>query len=62
MTAEKVCRNCKRFVKSNVCPICNQANFTRTWKGILIVNDPADSEVAQSLGIKAPGKYALWVK
>jgi len=60
--AEKVCRNCKLFVKGNVCPVCNQANFTRIWKGIIIVNDPAGSEVAQLLGIKAPGKYCLWCK
>ena len=60
--ADKVCRNCKIFVKGNVCPVCNQANFSRTWKGIIIVNDPADSEVAQLLGIKVPGKYCLWCK
>jgi DNA-directed RNA polymerase subunit E" len=60
--ADKVCRNCKRFVTGTACPACRTANFTRTWKGILIVNDPNGSEVAQLLGISAPGKYALWVK
>jgi len=62
MTGEKVCRTCKRFVKGNVCPVCNKAEFSRTWKGILIVNDPVDSEVAKTIGITVPGKYALWVK
>jgi DNA-directed RNA polymerase subunit E" len=60
--AEKVCRACKRFVEGTSCPVCSQANFTRVWKGILIVNDPANSEVAQLLGVTSPGKYALWVK
>ncbi len=60
--AEKVCRNCKMFVTGTACPVCRTANFSRTWKGILYVNDPNGSEVAQLLGIKAPGKYCLWVK
>lgn len=60
--AQKVCKNCKRFVKGSVCPVCNQSNFTRTWKGVIFVNDPADSEIAQTLEITTPGKYALWVK
>jgi DNA-directed RNA polymerase subunit E" len=59
---EKVCRNCRRFVKEVKCPICNQSNFSRSWKGIVIINDPADSEVAQVLGITVPGKYCLWAK
>lgn len=59
---EKVCRDCKRFVKGNVCPICRQSNFSRSWKGIVVVIDPEGSEIAQNLGIKAPGKYAIWVR
>jgi RNA polymerase subunit RPABC4/transcription elongation factor Spt4 len=59
---DKVCRNCKRFVEGSKCPVCNQSNFSRSWKGIVFVNDPNGSEVAQLLGIKAPGKYCLWVK
>jgi DNA-directed RNA polymerase subunit E" len=59
---DKVCRNCKRFVKGSRCPICNQSNFSRSWKGIVIINDPQNSEIAQLLGIKNPGKYSLWVK
>jgi DNA-directed RNA polymerase subunit E" len=59
---EKVCRGCKRFVKGSMCPVCNTANFSKTWKGILIVNDPAGSEVAQLLGITSPGRYTLWTK
>ncbi len=61
-TKEKVCRNCKRFVRESVCPVCRQSNFSRSWKGIVFVNDPNGSEIAESLNIKAPGKYCLWVK
>ncbi len=59
---DKVCRNCRLFVKGVKCPLCNQANFSRSWKGIVIVKDPAHSEIAQTLGITAPGKYCLWTK
>ncbi len=59
---DKVCRNCKRFVQGTICPVCNTASFSRTWKGVVVVNDPAASEVAKLLGITTPGKYTLWVK
>lgn len=59
---EKVCRKCKRFVSGSVCPVCNQSNFSRSWKGVVIINDPQGSEIAQTLGIKVPGKYCIWVK
>lgn len=59
---DKVCRTCKRFVEGSKCPLCNQSSFSRSWKGIVVVTDPNESEVAQLLNIKAPGKYCLWVK
>lgn len=59
---EKVCRNCKRFVRDSVCPVCSQSNFSRTWKGMIFVNDPNNSDIAKLLNITVPGKYALWVK
>ncbi len=61
-TKEKVCRNCRLFVKGQVCPICNQANFSRSWKGVVYINDPNESEIAKIMGIKAPGKYCIWTK
>jgi DNA-directed RNA polymerase subunit E" len=62
MEGEKVCKKCRRFVRGKVCPACNIANFTKTWKGVVIIHDPNNSDVAKALGITAPGKYALWVK
>ena len=50
------------FVKGDVCPLCNQANFSRSWKGVILVVDPNESEIAKLLELKAPGKYCLWVK
>lgn len=59
---DKVCKSCKLFVKESVCPICRQSNFSRSWKGVIVVKDPSDSDVAKLLSITIPGKYCLWVK
>jgi DNA-directed RNA polymerase subunit E" len=59
---DKVCKNCRRFVEGSVCPVCSQSQFSRSWKGIAIINNPNESEVAKVMGITVPGKYAIWVK
>lgn len=59
---DKVCRNCRLFVKEEKCPICKMSSFSRTWKGVMFIKDPENSEVAKLLGIKVQGKYCLWVK
>ncbi len=59
---DKVCKNCRLFVEGSVCPICKQSQFSRSWKGIVIINDPKESEVAKVMGITMPGRYAIWVK
>lgn len=59
---DKVCKNCKLFVKGEKCPVCSMSIFSRTWKGIVYVKDPQNSEVAKLLNITIPGKYTLWVK
>ena len=56
-----VCRECKRFTLEKQCPICKSTNLSASWKGLIVINDPADSEIAQLLGITVPGKYALFV-
>jgi DNA-directed RNA polymerase subunit E" len=61
-TKEKVCRNCRLFVKGDSCPICNESNFSRSWKGMVMVNNPNESDIAKTLKITVKGKYCLWVK
>ena len=58
---EKACKNCRRLVKGNLCPLCKSSEVTSNWKGILVVFD-ANSEIAKEAGITAPGKYAIKVK
>jgi len=56
----QVCRNCKRFTKENVCPFCKSSNLSASWKGMVVILD-AESDVAKSLNVMEPGKYALYV-
>lgn len=56
-----VCRNCKRFTTEKKCPVCLSTDLSASWKGLAIINDPKDSEIAKILDIGAPGKYALFV-
>jgi len=54
----KVCVHCKRFVNGDVCPACKTSEFTRRWAGIVVIIDP-ESDIAKTLDIHAPGKYAV---
>ena len=38
-----------------VCPNCKQTIFSDDWTGLVVVIDPANSEVARLMGIKVPG-------
>ncbi|MEM5778424.1 MAG: transcription elongation factor subunit Spt4 [Candidatus Aenigmatarchaeota archaeon] len=58
---EKACKNCRRLVKGNLCPICKTSELTNNWKGVLVIFD-ANSEIAKEAGITSPGKYAIRIK
>ena len=59
---KKVCKKCKLFVTGNKCPICQGNAFTENWKGKLIIIDTNKSEIAEKLGIKAKGEYAVKIR
>ena len=58
---EYVCRNCRRFTTEKICPVCGSKDLSASWKGLVVIIDPQDSEIAKTLSIEAPGKYALFV-
>ncbi len=59
---EVACRNCKFInMDSSACKNCGSTDLTKEWYGYVIIIDPEKSEMAQKLGIKLPGKYALKV-
>lgn len=61
MAREMACRRCKCITVGKVCPVCKSSDLTPDWEGIVLVVEPANSRVAQTLGITVKGKYALKV-
>lgn len=59
MVKQKVCKKCKIVVEDGKCPICQGTQLIDTWKGKIIVTNPEKSEIAQKIGIKQKGSYAL---
>jgi len=60
--AEKACKKCRLIVSGEACPNCNASEFAKGWEGYIFIEDPEGSEVASTIGAKAPGKYALKIK
>ncbi len=59
---EKVCKQCGRIIEEgNECVVCKTKDLTTTFKGILIIFDVNESEIAKISGKNVPGKYAVKV-
>ncbi len=59
---KKVCKKCKIFVDGSNCPLCKGNQFSTNWQGRLYIIDPNKSMIAEKIGIKAKGEYAIKVK
>jgi DNA-directed RNA polymerase subunit E" len=55
------CKNCHILTKENVCPNCAVPTSKR-WRGYVVIRDPTNSQIAEKMNIKKPGKYALKVR
>ena len=55
------CRKCKFVTTGKVCPACKSSELTPDWNGIVLVVNPENSQIAQTLGITSKGKYAIKV-
>ncbi len=62
MTKEKVCKTCKLFVEGNVCPVCKGNQFTTVYQGKLNILDANKSFIANQIGIKEKGRYAIKIR
>ena len=62
MVKKKACKSCKIFVKGNQCPLCHSGDLVTSWKGRVIVLDSEKSEIAQKMGIKVKGEYAIKIR
>ena len=58
----KVCKTCKIFVEGTTCPVCKGNQFTESWKGRIYVSNSEKSEIAEKVGLKVKGEYAIKVK
>jgi DNA-directed RNA polymerase subunit E" len=61
MTKELACRKCMFISQGKVCPACGSVDLTENWKGLVVIFNVEKSEVATTLGVSKPGKYALQV-
>ncbi|HKG41875.1 MAG TPA: transcription elongation factor subunit Spt4 [Nitrososphaeraceae archaeon] len=61
MPKEVACKKCKAITIGKVCPVCKSSDLSPDWSGIILVFDPLKSQIASTLEITAPHKYALKV-
>jgi len=59
---KKVCKQCKIVVEGNECPICKGNQFSINWQGRVAILDPNKSIIAEKIGLKAKGEYAIKVR
>ncbi|MBC7112663.1 MAG: DNA-directed RNA polymerase, subunit E'' [Candidatus Methanomethyliales bacterium] len=57
------CRKCKYILGEDdvKCPICGGTDLTEEWSGLVVVLDTSSS-IAQTMGAKKPGRYAIKVR
>lgn len=61
MVKERACRKCRSLASGKNCPICNSADLSSEWSGLIIINNSEKSQIARSLGVSKVGRYALKV-
>jgi DNA-directed RNA polymerase subunit E" len=60
---DKACRECHMVSNGEgPCPSCKSSDLSKDWLGYIVVMDAKRSAIAQKMGIKAPGRYALKVR
>jgi DNA-directed RNA polymerase subunit E" len=58
---EVACKKCKAITTGKVCPVCKSTDLTTIWSGIVVIFDPSKSQIAATLDISVPHKYAVKV-
>ena len=59
---KKACKKCRIIFSGERCPICNNLDFTESWKGRGIILKPEESEIAKKLNLGKEGIYAIKIK
>jgi len=58
---ELACRKCKMLTSEKSCPNDGSTELSSEWSGLIIIISPERSQVAKTLAITKPGRYALKV-
>jgi DNA-directed RNA polymerase subunit E" len=58
---ELACRKCRTLTTEKSCPNDGSTELSSEWSGLVIIINPAKSQVAKTLNITKPGRYALKV-
>ena len=53
--------NVNLFTMGKICGNCKSSDLTPDWRGIVLIIDPQNSKIANTLTITKKGKYALKV-
>jgi len=59
MSKKKVCKTCKMFVEGPQCPVCKTQSFSTNWQGRIYIIDANKSIIAEKVGLKVKGEYAI---
>ena len=62
MAKKSACRKCKLLVEGDTCPICKSDNLSSSWQGKIYINDANKSLIAEKVGLKVKGEYAIKVR
>ncbi len=57
----KACKSCYHITELDTGPLCG-GELSKEWQGYVIILDHEQSLIAQKMGIKANGRFALKVR
>ncbi len=55
---EQACIKCRMLTSDKQCPNDGSTELSDEWSGLIIIINPAKSQVAKTLGITKAGRYA----
>lgn len=55
------CKKCMFLTEEEKCPLCS-GEVSKDWQGMLVIIDHTSSDIAEHMGIKANGRFALKVR
>ncbi len=58
---ELACRKCRMLTTEKACPNDGSTELSNEWSGLIVIINADKSQVAKTLAITKPGRYALKV-